>query len=62
LPEAVVVADPAGRPVPALSYIAWEMESGAPSAEYMQKVLAVAQQFKFPDWYINRLRSFVSGS
>ena len=60
LPEAVLVADSAGNLIPALSYIAWEMESGTPSAEYMQKVLAVAQRFKFPDWYVNRLRSFVA--
>jgi len=58
LPEAVLVADAAERPVPALSYIAWEMEGGSPSPEYIQKVVTVAQHFKFPDWYIDRVKSF----
>ena len=62
LPEAVLVADSAERLVPALSYIAWEMEGGSPSHEYIQKVVTVAQQFRFPDWYINRIKSFASGS
>lgn len=58
LPEAVLVIDVAGRSLPAVTYIAWEMEAGTPSGEYIQKVLTVAQQFKFPDWYINRIKSF----
>ena len=60
LPEAVLVADSTGRVVPALTYIAWEMEGGTPSADYIQKVVAVAQHFKFPSWYIDRVKSFVS--
>ena len=62
LPEAVLVADATGRLVPALSYIAWEMEGGTPSAEYIQKVVTVAQHLKFPDWYIDRVKSFVSSN
>jgi len=60
LPEAVLVADSAGRFVPAISYIAWEMEGATPSAEYIHKVVSVAQQFKFPEWYINHIKSFAS--
>jgi hypothetical protein len=62
LPEAVLVADSAEHPVPALCYIAWEMEGGSPTREYMDKVLSVARQFEFPDWYINRIKSFASGT
>lgn len=61
LPEAVLVVDATGRFVPALSYIAWETEGGTPSSEYIEKVVTVAQQFKFPDWYINRIKAFASG-
>jgi gamma-glutamylcyclotransferase len=62
LPEAVLVADSAGRFVPALSYIAWEMEGGMPSAEYIEKVVTVARQFNFPEWYVTHIKSFASGS
>ena len=61
LPEAVLVADSAGRFLPALTYVAWDMEGGRPSEEYLHKIVIVAQQFKFPDWYINRIKSFASG-
>jgi hypothetical protein len=62
LPEAVLIADSLERLVPALSYVAWEMEGGSPGDEYIQKVLTVAQQFKFPDWYVTRIKSFASGN
>lgn len=58
LPEAVLVIDVAGRSLPAVTYIAWEMDPGAPSAEYIRRILAVAQQFKFPGWYVDRIKSF----
>ena len=60
LPEAVLVADSTGRLVPALSYIAWEVDGGTPSDEYLNKMVSVAQRFEFPDWYINRIKSFAS--
>lgn len=58
LPEAVLVTDAAGKPIPALTYIAWEMEKGVPTAEYIRKVTAVARQFEFPEWYIRHIESF----
>jgi Gamma-glutamyl cyclotransferase, AIG2-like len=62
LPEAVLVADSAERFVPALSYIAWEMEGGTPSIEYIDNVVDAALQFEFRTWYVNRIKSFSSGT
>jgi cation transport regulator ChaC len=62
LPEAVLVEDSAEHLVPALSYIAWEMEGGSPTHEYLSNVVTAARQFRFPEWYINRLKSFAAGS
>ena len=58
LPEAVLVADAEAHAVPALTYIAWEIEGGTPSAEYLRKMIAVANRFEFPDWYIKHIMSF----
>ena len=60
LPEAVLVADSAGRSLPALSYIAWETEGGTPGAEYLEKMVTIARHHGFPDWYINHIASFGS--
>jgi hypothetical protein len=62
LPEAVLVEDSAEQLVPALSYIAWEMEGGSPTHEYISNVVTAARQFRFPEWYIDRLKSFAPGS
>lgn len=59
VPEAVLVADSESRFVPALTYIAWEMEGGAPSAEYIGKIVAVARELSFPEWYVKRIESFL---
>lgn len=58
LPEAVLVSDANGKAIPALTYIAWEMEKGVPAADYIQKIVAVARQFKFPEWYVRHIESF----
>ncbi len=62
LPEAVLVADAAARSVPALCYIAWGVEGGAPTAEYIDKVISAAEEFEFPGWYIKRIQSFGAGA
>jgi hypothetical protein len=59
LPEAVLVSDLEGRFVPALTYVAWEIEGGAPSAEYIGKIIAVARELRFPEWYVKRIESFL---
>lgn len=58
LPEAVLVTDSVGRYLPALSYIAWQLEGGMPSAEYLEKMVVVAKRFEFPAEYIRRIESF----
>jgi cation transport regulator ChaC len=58
LPEAVAVSDPQRRRVPALCYIAWKEQKGKPTQEYLQKILSVAVEHRFPRWYVERLRSF----
>jgi cation transport regulator ChaC len=60
LPEAVLVSDLEGRIVPALTYIAEENEGGAPSAEYIAKIIAVARELRFPEWYVKRIESFLT--
>ena len=60
LPEAVLVSDSSGRAVPALTYISWEAPGGAPDADYIQKIVDIAQQFGFPEEYIRHVRSFAS--
>ena len=58
LPEAVIVSDGEGKHVSAICYIAWSMEGGKPTDEYLQKILSTAVVHEFPDWYIERIKSF----
>ncbi len=58
LPEAVIVADASGRGVPALCWVAAQTEGGKPTAEYLEKMLAVAREHAFPEDYVRHIRSF----
>jgi AIG2-like family len=59
LPEAVIVSNAAACPSAALCYIAWQLEGGKPSGEYIGKMLAVAREYHFPEDYIRRIESFL---
>jgi hypothetical protein len=58
LPEAVSVADAAGRPLPALCYVAWQAAGGKPTKEYLAKMVAVARAYSFPADYVRHIESF----
>ena len=59
LPEAVLVTRDAGGPLPAISYIAWQLEGGKPTPEYLEKILSVAQEYSFPEDYVRHIQSFL---
>ena len=59
LPEAVLVTLDAGDPLPAISYIAWQLEGGKPTRDYVEKILSVARQFSFPEDYVRHIQSFL---
>ena len=57
LPEAVL-AETTGGWRPALCYIAPRMEPGAPSNDYIDRIVAPARRHGFPAWYLARLEAF----
>jgi catechol 2,3-dioxygenase-like lactoylglutathione lyase family enzyme len=59
LPEAVLVMRDAGSPLAAISYVAWQLEGGKPTREYVDKILSVARQYSFPDDYVRHIESFL---
>jgi hypothetical protein len=61
LPEAVLVSDSAEQHLPALVYISWEPPGDKPSAQYLAKMVTVARELGFPDWYVRHIESFGSG-
>ena len=46
-------------PLPAISYIAWQLEGGKPTRDYVEKILSVARQFSFPEDYVRHIQSFL---
>jgi hypothetical protein len=58
LPEAVVPKTLTGGDAPALCYIAPDMKPAPPEPEYVDRIVAPAEEFGFPGWYVDRLRSF----
>jgi hypothetical protein len=61
LPEAVIVSDSARHRLPALAYISWEPPGDKPTAEYLGKMVSVASELGFPDWYVRHIESFGQG-
>jgi hypothetical protein len=57
LPQAVLV-ETAGAWRPAICYIAPNMEPGAPSNDYIDRIVMPARQHGFPAWYLARLETF----
>jgi hypothetical protein len=58
LPEAVLVELLDGTLRPALCYICPEMARKPADAGYVDRILAPAERFEFPPWYLERIRSF----
>src|SRR5262249_17868452 len=58
LPEAVLARTLAGQYRPALCYVCPDMEPRPAEAAYVDRILAAARHFGFPDQYIARLRAF----
>ena len=58
LPEAAVVETAEGGMRPALVYIKHEMAAAAPTAEYVDRIVAPARFHGFPPWYVARLELF----
>jgi hypothetical protein len=59
-PYPVLVETQGGKLIPALCYISPPAaEPSAPSADYLMKIIAPAQEYRFPDWYVERLRQFL---
>jgi hypothetical protein len=62
-PYPVLVETLGGKLIPALCYIAaTAAQPSVPSADYLRKIITPAQEYGFPDWYVERLRQFVSES
>jgi len=60
LPRAVAVETRDERIVPALCYIAEEMDGSPPDPAYLERILKPARAYGFPGWYLERLASFRS--
>lgn len=58
LPFPVVTHDQEGVLMPALCYIAPELEGADAEPAYLDRILAPARRFGFPSWYLERLESF----
>ena len=58
LPRAVLVQTRKGRWLPALCYVASELEPAPATNDYVDLIVQPAIDFGFPQWYIDRLESF----
>jgi len=59
LPEAVLAESAGGVCRPALCYIAPVMDAAPPARDYVERIVKPAKEYGFPDWYIERLESFL---
>lgn len=59
LPEPVLVMTANGNIVPSLCYIAYGGVAGVPSAAYIKTILSAAQQYGFPQSYIQHIESYL---
>jgi len=58
LPEAVLCTTLAGAYVPALCYIAPQMNQTPPTDAYLKRIVDPARDLGFPSWYLDKLLSF----
>lgn len=61
LPHPVLAYTASGQVEPALCYIAPTLEDKPPTPDYVGRILAPAREHGFPDWYVERLESFLEG-
>ena len=61
LPQAVISKTIDGEVVPALCYIAPDMRPAPAEPAYVDRIVAPAEEFGFPVWYVDRLRGFRGG-
>jgi len=45
--------------LPALTYIKWDFEPGPAAADYVERIAGPAEKLGFPEWYVERIRSFI---
>jgi hypothetical protein len=60
LPEAVLIETWQGNFRPSLCYIAPHMQPRPAEREYIDRIVNSARDFRFPDWYLQKLESFRS--
>ncbi|MGH8187251.1 MAG: gamma-glutamylcyclotransferase, partial [Steroidobacteraceae bacterium] len=59
VPEAVLVTDTSGRLVPALCYVVPDMPPGQAEVDHVLMLATAAEELGFPQWYVDRIRSFL---
>lgn len=59
LPEAVLAETLSGNWRAALCFIAPAMEAKPAANDYGERILQPAREYNFPEWYIERLESFL---
>jgi hypothetical protein len=59
LPQAVLPRSVHGSFRPALCYIAPDLPHRQAETAYVQRILTAARHFSFPEWYVQRLSSFL---
>ena len=57
LPEAVLVRQQSGEVLPALCYIAHHMAPAKPDPAYVDRILHPAKAYRFPQWYVDQIRT-----
>lgn len=61
-PFPVLAQDQEGRLRPALCYLSPNMQPGQPEASHVENLLKPAESLGFPEWYIDRIRSYLPRS
>lgn len=62
LPEAILAETRDGTWRPALCYIAPQLADAPASEDYVDRISVPARLHGFPDWYVQRIESFRSGT
>jgi hypothetical protein len=60
LPEAILTHTADGTLRPALTYLCADMAPGPAEPAYVDRIVRPANQFGFPQWYIERIESFAA--
>jgi hypothetical protein len=60
LPEAVLIELPGDVWRPCLCYICPDMATRPADAAYLERIVRPARELGFPEWYVNRLESFLA--